>query len=110
MSTEHTLIAELLDQWISGQSPDWDRLYPDGRPPLESAPGYPFARNVYWVRETAAASAAPAGGAMPAAPAGQAAAHDATPISRDAAPGRPSRGMPITLGAAVDAARGRFAP
>ncbi len=49
MSFDQTLIADLLDQWLGGQSPDWGRLYPAGRPPIEHAPTYPFARNVYWV-------------------------------------------------------------
>ncbi|ONB69828.1 hypothetical protein AQ903_20375 [Burkholderia pseudomallei] len=89
MSFDQTLIADLLDQWLGGQSPDWDRLYPAGRPPIEHAPTYPFARNVYWVH---AADRTPEPG-LAAAPA----------RSRDAAPPLEAGTMPAAAIAVVGA-------
>ncbi|MBF3604445.1 hypothetical protein ISG10_31940, partial [Burkholderia pseudomallei] len=89
MSFDQTLIADLLDQWLGGQSPDWGRLYPAGRPPIEHAPTYPFARNVYWVH---AADRTPEPG-LAAAPA----------RSRDAAPPLEAGTMPAAAIAVVGA-------
>ncbi|MCX7293720.1 amino acid adenylation domain-containing protein, partial [Janthinobacterium sp.] len=54
-------LASLLGQWVQGAEFDWQTLY-DGsaapRPRRTSLPGYPFARERYWVEQPADAGAA----------------------------------------------------
>ncbi|GBF33017.1 malonyl CoA-acyl carrier protein transacylase [Desulfocucumis palustris] len=45
--------AKILDLWVKGFNIDWDKLYVDTKPHRISLPTYPFARERYWVPETA---------------------------------------------------------
>ncbi|QUX26969.1 SDR family NAD(P)-dependent oxidoreductase [Nocardiopsis akebiae] len=40
---------KLLGLWVKGLAVDWGRLYGDRRPRMLALPGYPFARERYWV-------------------------------------------------------------
>jgi NAD(P)-dependent dehydrogenase (short-subunit alcohol dehydrogenase family) len=42
---------KLLDLWVKGLNPDWNKLYGDDRPYRISLPAYPFARDRYWTPE-----------------------------------------------------------
>jgi polyketide synthase PksM len=44
--------AGFAQAWVRGAAPDWQRLYPDGRPRRISLPGYPFAKERYWRERT----------------------------------------------------------
>ncbi|MFJ6851027.1 SDR family NAD(P)-dependent oxidoreductase [Streptomyces sp. NPDC091271] len=46
----------LLGLWVKGLSVDWGKLYGSRRPPMLPLPGYPFARERYWVGDLAAAA------------------------------------------------------
>ncbi|MBU9213786.1 amino acid adenylation domain-containing protein [Burkholderia gladioli] len=71
----------LLGAWIKGTRIDWAQLHPAGSPAAPRRvhlPGYPFAREHYWISETAAASpVSPASRPVGAAPAPH-------PLRRDA--------------------------
>ncbi|MGN7997308.1 beta-ketoacyl synthase N-terminal-like domain-containing protein, partial [Chitinophaga sp. 22308] len=43
---EHRSLARL---WVRGIIPDWKQLYADNKPVKISLPGYPFARERYWI-------------------------------------------------------------
>ncbi|QMU78258.1 SDR family NAD(P)-dependent oxidoreductase [Streptacidiphilus sp. PB12-B1b] len=45
----------LLDLWVKGLNVDWGKLYGPRRPRMLPLPGYPFARERYWVGDLAAA-------------------------------------------------------
>ena len=45
----------LLGLWVKGLSVDWGKLYGARRPRMLPLPGYPFARERYWVGDLAAA-------------------------------------------------------
>ncbi|MEV0689369.1 SDR family NAD(P)-dependent oxidoreductase [Streptomyces sp. NPDC050388] len=47
--------AELLELWVRGATPDWQRLHTRTTPAprMISAPTYPFARERHWIPETA---------------------------------------------------------
>jgi acyl transferase domain-containing protein len=42
-------LHDLLERWVSGRDPDWNRLYADVRPQRIGLPGYPFAKERYWI-------------------------------------------------------------
>jgi polyketide synthase PksN len=42
-----------LDLWVRGLNFDWNTLYGDVKPQRISLPTYPFARERYWIPETA---------------------------------------------------------
>ncbi len=42
-------LTKLLDLWVKGLEFDWNRLYGDTRPRRIALPGYPFARDRYWI-------------------------------------------------------------
>ena len=49
---EQRQLSELAQAWVQGAVVDWQRLYGHGtyrRPQRISLPGYPFARNSYWM-------------------------------------------------------------
>ncbi|WP_405362766.1 SDR family NAD(P)-dependent oxidoreductase [Kitasatospora sp. NBC_00085] len=52
---------KLLDLWVKGLAVDWSRLHRGRRPRMLPLPGYPFARERYWVGDltTGRATAAP---------------------------------------------------
>jgi len=50
---------ELALAWVGGQAVDWRRLHGGAKPRLLGLPGYPFARERYWI-PAAAPAAAPA--------------------------------------------------
>ena len=41
--------AKILDVWVRGYGVDWNRLYPAGAPRRIGLPGYPFAKERYWL-------------------------------------------------------------
>jgi polyketide synthase PksJ len=45
-------LAELLARWVEGASVDWKQLYGVRKPKRVHLPGYPFARQRYWVPDT----------------------------------------------------------
>ncbi|MEU9678028.1 SDR family NAD(P)-dependent oxidoreductase [Streptomyces parvus] len=51
---------KLLGLWVKGLAVDWGRLYPAGHPPMLALPGYPFARERYWVGDLLAETEAAA--------------------------------------------------
>jgi acyl transferase domain-containing protein/acyl carrier protein len=42
-------VPKLLAAWVSGLNLDWNRVYGDEKPHLVSLPGYPFAKEHYWI-------------------------------------------------------------
>ena len=46
--------GKLLDLWVKGLVFDWHKLYEDHKPQRISLPAYPFAREKYWLPESAA--------------------------------------------------------
>ncbi|MGJ7907986.1 SDR family NAD(P)-dependent oxidoreductase [Actinopolyspora sp. H202] len=48
----------LLGMWVKGLAVDWGKLYGQRRPRMVPLPGYPFARESYWVGDLAAESGA----------------------------------------------------
>jgi len=44
--------SKVLKLWTQGLHFDWNRLYGDVKPRRTSLPGYPFARERYWIDET----------------------------------------------------------
>uniref|UniRef100_UPI00163FA9C4 SDR family NAD(P)-dependent oxidoreductase n=1 Tax=Burkholderia gladioli TaxID=28095 RepID=UPI00163FA9C4 len=48
--------ARLLEAWTQGVEFDWQRLYAGRRMRVASLPGYPFARERYWIRQAEAAA------------------------------------------------------
>ncbi|MGN7997314.1 beta-ketoacyl synthase N-terminal-like domain-containing protein, partial [Chitinophaga sp. 22308] len=50
---EHRSLARL---WVRGIIPDWKQLYADNKPVKISLPGYPFARERYWMPAVGQAS------------------------------------------------------
>ncbi|MCX5214355.1 SDR family NAD(P)-dependent oxidoreductase [Kitasatospora sp. NBC_00240] len=59
------VLAALAALYCQGATPDWQKLFADGRPSLTALPGYPFSRKRYWAarqRPAAAQPAAPAPG------------------------------------------------
>ncbi len=42
-------LTKLLDLWVKGLEFDWNRLYGDARPQRIALPGYPFAKDRYWI-------------------------------------------------------------
>ncbi|MGH8258916.1 MAG: beta-ketoacyl synthase N-terminal-like domain-containing protein, partial [Steroidobacteraceae bacterium] len=56
--------AKVLELWSKGLSLEWERLYGPQRPRRISLPGYPFARERYWVQERGEGAAAEAGVGM----------------------------------------------
>ncbi|WP_339521579.1 SDR family NAD(P)-dependent oxidoreductase [Pseudomonas sp. EL_65y_Pfl2_R96] len=49
---QHQQLTELATAWVRGEAIDWQRLYLDStyrRPMRISLPGYPFAKNSYWM-------------------------------------------------------------
>lgn len=56
-------LAKLLDLWVKGLVFDWNKLYADAKPRRISLPGYPFARERYWVSQPDAQIDAFEGGA-----------------------------------------------
>ncbi|WP_405668154.1 SDR family NAD(P)-dependent oxidoreductase [Streptomyces sp. NBC_01166] len=46
----------LLGLWVKGLSVNWAKLYGSRRPPVLPLPGYPFARERYWVGDLGAAA------------------------------------------------------
>ncbi|WP_071642516.1 SDR family NAD(P)-dependent oxidoreductase [Paenibacillus polymyxa] len=53
--------AKLLDWWARGLNVEWNQLYGNVRPRRMSLPTYPFARERYWVPQTADPRVLPAG-------------------------------------------------
>ena len=54
-------LGKLLELWTRGMEIDWDKLY-DGRKPHKIAlPGYPFARERYWIPEATQSEQAKSG-------------------------------------------------
>ncbi|MGG1946945.1 SDR family NAD(P)-dependent oxidoreductase [Trinickia sp. NRRL B-1857] len=47
-------LAKLAELWVQGLSVTWDKLYGQTRPRRLSLPTYPFARERYWVPDSAA--------------------------------------------------------
>ena len=45
-------LAGLLARWVEGASVDWNQLYGVRKPKRVHLPGYPFARQRYWVPDT----------------------------------------------------------
>ena len=45
--------AKLLDLWVKGLIFDWNKLYGDTKPRRISLPTYPFAKERYWISESA---------------------------------------------------------
>ncbi len=43
--------GRLLEMWVRGLNLNWNRLYQGGKPKRLSLPGYPFARERYWLPE-----------------------------------------------------------
>ncbi|WP_075185106.1 amino acid adenylation domain-containing protein [Teredinibacter haidensis] len=43
---------KIVDLWVKGLNIDWRRLYQNQKPKRISAPGYPFAKERYWVDNT----------------------------------------------------------
>ncbi len=41
--------GEVLELWVKGRAADWSTLYRGHRPRLINLPGYPFARESYWL-------------------------------------------------------------
>ncbi|MEO8378059.1 MAG: SDR family NAD(P)-dependent oxidoreductase, partial [Acidobacteriota bacterium] len=50
---ERRKFSQLLDLWIRGLHFDWNKLYGEAKPRRIPLPTYPFARERYWVEETA---------------------------------------------------------
>jgi len=50
--------AKLLSLWVKGLEIDWTKLHGQDKPRRISLPGYPFARERYWLREQAAVNRA----------------------------------------------------
>jgi acyl transferase domain-containing protein len=48
-------LGKLLELWVEGVELDWSKLYAERKPQRVSLPGYPFAKQRYWIE------AAPAG-------------------------------------------------
>jgi polyketide synthase PksM len=42
-------LPDLLEQWVRGLDFDWNKLYGDSRPQRIGLPGYPFAKERYWI-------------------------------------------------------------
>ena len=42
-------ITKLLELWVKGVKIDWRKLYGDNKPARISLPGYPFAKQRYWL-------------------------------------------------------------
>lgn len=49
---------KLLELWVKGLNPDWNKLYGEDRPHRISLPAYPFARDRYWTPEGSLGSSA----------------------------------------------------
>ena len=45
-------LSKLLAAWVSGMNLDWNRLYSDEKPHRVSLPGYPFAKEHYWIDDS----------------------------------------------------------
>jgi hypothetical protein len=45
---------DVLLHWVNGGAVDWTRFYPRGFPNRMRLPGYPFAKERYWIPEAAA--------------------------------------------------------
>ncbi|TXH70589.1 MAG: SDR family NAD(P)-dependent oxidoreductase [Lysobacteraceae bacterium] len=45
----HRRLGKILELWVKGLVVDWVRLYGDGKPRRVGLPGYPFARERYWI-------------------------------------------------------------
>ncbi|MCP4272217.1 MAG: polyketide synthase, partial [Gammaproteobacteria bacterium] len=43
--------SKILDLWVNGLAFDWNKLYGETKPKRISLPGYPFARDRYWIVE-----------------------------------------------------------
>ncbi|WP_416970861.1 SDR family NAD(P)-dependent oxidoreductase [Streptomyces sp. 4F14] len=54
--------ARLLEHWIAGDTVNWRALYGSSTPRRAHLPGYPFARERYWIPGSAAPDARPATG------------------------------------------------
>jgi polyketide synthase PksN len=54
-------LSKLLELWVKGLVFDWNGLYGEAKPRRISLPTYPFARERYWVPDTAALSTGEAG-------------------------------------------------
>ncbi|SFD21717.1 amino acid adenylation domain-containing protein [Chitinophaga sp. CF118] len=46
---ENKELSAIAQLWVKGGKIDWNLLYPDNKPEKISLPGYPFARQRYWV-------------------------------------------------------------
>ena len=55
--------SKLLDLWVKGLEPDWNKFYSETRPQRMSLPTYPFARERYWIDIAAARRVAAKGAA-----------------------------------------------
>ena len=44
--------GKLLDLWVKGFKIQWEKLYSNGNPYRISLPGYPFAKERYWITQT----------------------------------------------------------
>lgn len=55
---------KLLDLWTKGLEFDWNKLYTHGKPRRLALPGYPFARQVYWIDAASMARTPTSGAAL----------------------------------------------
>ena len=46
-------ISKFLELWVKGLIFDWDKIYGDSKPQRISLPTYPFARERYWISDSA---------------------------------------------------------
>ncbi|GMQ63944.1 SDR family NAD(P)-dependent oxidoreductase [Vallitalea maricola] len=44
-------LDKLLELWVNGLNVQWDKLYPNNKPRRITIPGYPFAKESYWLPE-----------------------------------------------------------
>ncbi|HET8890469.1 MAG TPA: SDR family NAD(P)-dependent oxidoreductase, partial [Candidatus Angelobacter sp.] len=56
-------VTKLLELWVKGLEVEWSKLYGERRPRRMSLPGYPFARERYWIETGGAGRHASAHGA-----------------------------------------------
>jgi len=50
---ENGKFSRLLEVWVKGLEPDWNKLYGEARPKRMNLPLYPFAKDRYWMETTA---------------------------------------------------------